>query len=87
MDIVIPKYLNEYFESLEKEHGIVLTEPQMRWYTMKYNELGEEIRQEYPSTAEEAFMGSSEGFWYLKEINEARTQKRITTVPYQPQCL
>lgn len=87
MHIPIPKYLTEYFESLEKEHGITLTLPQKRWYTMKYNELGENIKQEYPSTENESFMGSSEGFWYLKEVNEARQVKRITTVPFQPQCL
>lgn len=87
IDIPIPKYLNEYFESLEKEHGIELSLPKKRWYTMKYKELGEEIRQEYPSTPEESFMGSSEGYWYLKELNEARQQHRITNVPFQPQCL
>lgn len=85
IEITIPKYLKEYFESLKKEHGIEITLPQQRWYTMKYKELGEDIRQEYPSTPEEAFMGSSEGFWYLKELSEAREQGRITNVPYQNQ--
>lgn len=87
MEIIIPKYLTDYFTSLEKEHGISLTLPQKRWYTMKYKELGEEIRQEYPSTAEESFMGSSDGFWYLRELNMSREQGRITTVPFQPQCV
>lgn len=54
---------------------------------MKYNELGEDIKQEYPSTPDEAFMGSSEGFWYLKELNQCREAGRITSVPFQPQCL
>lgn len=85
IEIVIPKYLNEYFDSLQKEHGITLTLSQKRWYTMKYHELGESIRQEYPSTPEESFMGSTEGFWYLREIMQAKQEKRITNVPYQPQ--
>jgi len=87
IEIPIPRYLGDYFTSLEKEHGITLTMPQKRWYTMKYKELGEEIRQEYPSTPDESFMGSSDGFWYLKELNRARQDGRITKIPFQSQCL
>jgi len=85
MEIIIPKYLSDYFVSLSKECGVVLSDAQKRWYAMKYKELGDQIKQEYPSTPEESFMGSSEGFWYLKELNEAYQDKRVTKVPYQPQ--
>lgn len=84
-DIKHPKYLQEYYESLDKQYGINLTNDQMNWYTMKYTELGDQIKQEYPSTDDEAFMLSSDGYWYLKEVNEARQEGRITNVPYQPQ--
>jgi len=87
MEIIIPKYLKEYFESLEKEHGITLSLPQKNWYTMKYKELGEQIKQEFPSTPDESFMGSTDGFWYLRDLNEAREAGRISRVPYQPQCM
>lgn len=85
IEIIIPKYLNNYFESLEKEHGIVINTEQKYWYTLKQSELGESIKQEYPSTPEESFMGSTEGFWYLKEVLQAKQDQRVTKVPYQPQ--
>lgn len=87
MEIIIPKYLKEYFSQLEQQYGIRLSDGQKRWYTMKFTELGDDIRQEYPSTPDESFMGSTEGFWYLKELNQAREDGRITRVPWQPECM
>ena len=80
---VIPKYLKTYFKSLEEEHGIFLEPGQKLWYAMKYKELGDDIKREYPSTPEESFMGSNEGFWYAKEMNVAQEDGRITQVPFQ----
>lgn len=87
MELSIPKYLTDYFKDLEKQHGIVLKDSQKLWYSMKYKELGEDIKQEYPSTSEESFMGSSDGFWYLKDMGECRYKGRITNVPFQPQTM
>jgi hypothetical protein len=39
--------------------------------------------QEYPSFPLEAFAGSSDGFFYLQELNEAKASGRICKVPYQ----
>jgi len=85
--IVIPQYLNDYFDLLEKREGIKLEIGQKRWYTHKYKELGEAICQEYPSTPDESFMGSTEGFWYLKEFADVREAGQITNVLHQPQLL
>lgn len=85
IQVTIPKYLKNYFDSLEKEHGICLSVYKKNWYTLKYNELGDSIKQEYPSTPQESFMGSTDGFWFLKELLQAKQEKRVTCVPYQPQ--
>lgn len=85
VDPLIPKHLQEYFEKLKTEYGIRLSQQQKNWYAKKEAESGEQIKQEYPTTVEESFMGSSDGFFYLREINEARQAGRITQVPWQPQ--
>ena len=80
----LPQPILDYFESLEKEHGIKTTSAQKKWYFSKYRELGDNIYQEYPSTPDEAFRGSSEGFFYLKELNQIRELGQIGKVPHQP---
>lgn len=66
-----------YFEELELELNIVLRPEQKWWYIMKAEELGEDVRQEYPATPEEAFQQSVEGSIYKNEYKLLVTQKRI----------
>ena len=47
--------LKAYFRKLEQEHGINLTAEQQTWYAAKADQQGHAMKQEYPSTAEEAF--------------------------------
>jgi hypothetical protein len=42
------------------------------------------MRREYPSTPEEAFEGSLEGAWYVKEMADMRRDGRIRRVPINP---
>ena len=74
--------LSEYFDKLQKEYGIQLTSAQKNWYTKKYEVLGENMKKEYPSTPEEAFEVNTDGLYYAKYINVARSQKRICNVAY-----
>lgn len=66
MDVDFSPEILEYFEKL-KARNIELTRTQRNWYQAKYNEIGWLIKQEYPTTAEEAFEKSLEGTYYEHE--------------------
>jgi hypothetical protein len=75
----------KYFEELEEELDIVLTQEQKWFWVMQYRELGDDIYQEYPSTPEEAFLASRDGTYYAKQyiINVVK-KKRIYNNLYDP---
>ena len=56
----------KYFKELELELGIELSQPQKNFWIMQYRELGDDIFQEYPSTATEAFMANKDGAYYAR---------------------
>lgn len=66
-DQPIPDELKEYFERLEQKQNTILTQTQKNWYVAKYGEIGFDIKQEYPSTPEEAFEKVLEGTYYANE--------------------
>lgn len=70
----------EALEYLKKISGI--DRNQMAWYAAKEAIQGEEMRREFPSTAEEAFEGSTEGAYYRKEMAMIRKLGHITYIPY-----
>lgn len=72
---------DEYFAAL-KSRGIYLDEDQKHWYQKKAEVLGEDMKKEYPSTPEEAFETNISGLYYASHISAARSQKRITNIPY-----
>jgi hypothetical protein len=47
----------EYFEDLAAKHNVHLSERKKAWYSKKWETLGPAIKQEYPSTPEEAWEG------------------------------
>lgn len=65
-EVDIPDDLQKYFEQVNKKLGIELTPQQEWWYTKKREELGDDIKQEYPTTSEEAFSASKDGSYYSK---------------------
>lgn len=69
--------LEKYFTQLEETHGISLSPGQKTWYASNYNTLGYMIRQEYPSTPEEAFCTQVEGAIYGSQIDALRSQGRL----------
>ena len=78
----------KYFRALADDHKIVLTAEQQAWYAFKWrqNKLGGEdnMKQEYPSTPDEAFEVQLMGAYYGNQIAKARSEGRITIVPYEP---
>lgn len=73
--------LKDYFAKLSLE-GINLTDPQKWWYQKKSELLREDMTREFPSTPEEAFSASQEGYWYASYMKELWDSGRITNVSY-----
>jgi len=86
MEVVIPDSIQEYFDKIEKELDIILTQQQKWWYAAKSIELGEDIKREYPATPEEAFEQSVEGTIlrqeYKRLFEEGRVQKDLAFKDY-----
>lgn len=69
--------LAKYFEKMEEELGVKLTDTQKWWYASKLEELGEDMKKEYPTTAEEAFEQSVEGTYYKHEYKTLKIRDNI----------
>lgn len=78
---IISRELNKYFDDLEKNHGIILTEGQKVWYAKKLETQGDDMKREYPCTEAEAFESVNEGFYFQKFVARARYEKRICHIP------
>ncbi|MBY6105015.1 terminase [Ferrimonas balearica] len=82
--IIVPQRVHDYFEDLALKVGSNFTSTQRRWYAKKEETLGEKIKQEYPSTPEEAFEQSIEGTFYQRQFEDLYRHRRITKVPHSP---
>jgi hypothetical protein len=71
-----------YFDHLEKM-GIKLDYEQKSWYASKANVQQDEVKREYPSTADEAWEVSNEGLYYGKQMAITRVEGRISRIPYE----
>lgn len=85
-EVAISKELEQYFHDLEIELDIVLEQDQKWWYAAKKDELGEDMTQEYPSTADEAFMSAKDGTYYGRLYrNNILKKKKLIPGLYDPQ--
>jgi len=75
--------MHDYFISLSSI-GINLTDEQKYWYANKCITQKDNMKREYPSTPEECWEMSNEGTYYAKYITNARLEKRICRIPYDP---
>lgn len=70
----IPKELTKdqvkYFDKLERDLNREISNEQRWYWIMQYNELGEDIYQEYPSSQEEAFSVIRDGTYYAALYHE-----------------
>lgn len=80
-NIEINADINEYFDKLELE-GIKLTQQQKSWYFKKWESQRDDMLREYPSTPDEAFQASKEGFWYAPEMISIRNAGHVTNISY-----
>ena len=64
--VKIPDELQDYLGSFNPP----LRDTQKWWYAAKYEEIGQEIKQEYPSTPKEAFEKVLEGTYYANEYRK-----------------
>jgi hypothetical protein len=71
----------EYFESIEEQCKTTLNVNQRAWYIAKRRILGEDIKQEYPCTVEEAFEATIQGAYFTEQFRVIRQDGRITSVP------
>lgn len=74
----------EYFDHL-KTIGIDLDEEQKNWYVSREVTQKEDMKREFPSTPEESWQTSNEGFYYSKHMSLALIEKRIGHIPYDDQ--
>ena len=80
-DVEIPLEDDLYFTELENKHSVELSQAQKAWYTKKKAVQKGKMKQEFPSTPDEAFEQISEYAVYGKEIGKAIEEERITSLP------
>jgi hypothetical protein len=74
----------QYFVDIEQKTGCQLNERKRAWYVATRQVLREDMKREYPSTADEAFESSNEGAWFREQFDAMRRDRRICRVPYEP---
>lgn len=72
----MPLDKNEYFDSLEKECDIKISQNQRKWYYQQYLLLGDKVKQEFPSTIKEAFLSNSDAYYFAEGIEKAYKENR-----------
>jgi len=82
--VVIPQKLHQYFERLNDTYGIKLNARKRAWYVKKEKRLKDDMKREYPSTADEAFEAVVDGAYYGEIIKKLRVLGRLKAVPYDP---
>ena len=82
--VEVPAKLTAYFRKLEVELGVKLSPGQRAWYAKTSEDLAGKMKQEYPSTPEEAFEGAVEGSIYGEQMTWLREQGRLAIVPLDP---
>ena len=71
----------EYFAKLSLE-GIKLTDPQKWWYVNKLKTQKDDMTREFPSTPDEAFAASQDGYWYAAYLKELYDTGHVCNIAY-----
>lgn len=77
-----PVDVARYFEQLEKECRIKLSEAQKFWYFKKWQSPRVDMARQYPGTPEEALQAVVEGAIYAEQIKMLRAMGRICNFPF-----
>ena len=75
--VSIPAEMTRYFNKLQAELGITIDDRQRAWYVKEQETQGKKMKQEYPSTPEEAFEQAIEGAVFGEEMTWLREQGRM----------
>jgi len=73
--------LDEYLDKIEVSESIKIEKQQRNWYAIQTKVLGEKIKQEFPSTISEAFLSSSDAYYFAQAIERAYQENRCLTTP------
>jgi hypothetical protein len=79
-DVIETAEMAEYFEALGQD-GIRLTREQKNWYIKKAGQQGDDMKQEFPSTPDEAFDVALEGAYLATQMRKMRAEGRICRIP------
>lgn len=82
--VSIAPELTTYFNKIQAELGVVIDQNQRAWYCKEKEIQGKKMKQEYPSTPEEAFEQAIDGAVYGEEMTWLREQGRIGVCPLDP---
>ena len=76
-------HLSDYFDKIEIETNQKISLQQRYWYATQTKILGDKIKQEYPSTVSEAFVSTSEAYYFAEAIQKAKDEGRFLHInPY-----
>jgi len=75
-NVEIPRRLVLYFDELQKSQGITLDIEQKNWYTLTEKDLKHRMKEQHPSTKEEAFL-SSGNKQFNPEILERKMREEV----------
>ena len=73
--------LTDYFNKIEKDSGVKISQPQRNWYAVQSKVLGDKIKQEFPSTVIESFLSTSDAFYFAEGISKAYQENRCLFSP------
>lgn len=78
--VAYPVELTDYFNRIERETNTTIIQEQRNWYALQKGLLGDKVRQEFPSTIAEAFLASSDAFYFATHIEEAYKENRCVSI-------
>ena len=82
----LTKAQTEYFAAVELANGVVLSDEQKSWYAGKERSMKDKMKQEFPSTAMEAFLTSGRKVFGSNDLlrAEGRCKKPIIVYEIEP---
>lgn len=75
-DIEIDVELSDYFKEVEEVTGKKIDKKQRNWYAMQGKILGDKLKQEFPSTPQEAFLSRSDAYYFAEYVEAAYKENR-----------
>lgn len=79
----LSKYHREYFAAVEEATHIKLSDRKRQWYVRKELEQGDEMKQEFPSTPQEAFLTSGRRVFPAIHTMKAEGRCRPPLIVYE----